>query len=735
MRKPSERKIFATTGASGFVGRTTEIARLLSHANGESDSNGLVILTVPGAGASELLRQTYDRLFTGQENVIPFYFEIRASDRTARNSALRFLREFLLQTVAFRRRDPAILDASPDICEIAELAVPADGHWIDRLVETCDSSSELNDDRAFTLNCLSAPLRPAANGARSFVMIDDLDATANLDGGETFLDNLIDIFTRSRSPFVFAGQRRFLYAKTPFKTITIEPFSFSDAGKFVESLSARTGVAINEQTRDLIAVQLGGHAGHISALFASANGNDFNSFEQVEQAYTDELFGGRICKYYDAIFNRVLPDGSLSTSVLRLLIENLSDRNNKIPIAYWKKHSGLASAEFDAMIDALNCHEIISSGSGLIEIDETDIVLGDYLRSRARLEIDGAPRALAVGNALSDNVKRAPHLMARFYRRLSAIDLRELMLAFDGCQISSALLDYENFKDEFKGAGDEKILKGLREDKAKISLPRIVYTAYTSAFYPELEKLCDAERSVVALGFAGTGETDETAWIVVETDSKLEATRELAEFWCDRLEMVAENCNFSQYKLWLIAPEGFAPDAVDLLHERNVYGSSRKQITLLAALLNAKIQPDPKSAGNDYEIIVPMGEDTEMIAAHTVEEIAKRHNFPAKAINQIKTALVEACINAAEHSLSPDGKIHQKFAISADKITITVSNRGVRLADKPKRASDDGEARRGWGLKLIKGLMDEVNIEQTDDGTRITMVKYLTPAETTLEAA
>jgi hypothetical protein len=36
-----------------------------------------------------------------------------------------------------------------------------------------------------------------------------------------------------------------------------------------------------------------------------------------------------------------------------------------------------------------------------------------------------------------------------------------------------------------------------------------------------------------------------------------------------------------------------------------------------------------------------MGEDTEMIAANAVEEIAKRAHFTPNAITQIKTALVE----------------------------------------------------------------------------------------------
>jgi serine/threonine-protein kinase RsbW len=107
--------------------------------------------------------------------------------------------------------------------------------------------------------------------------------------------------------------------------------------------------------------------------------------------------------------------------------------------------------------------------------------------------------------------------------------------------------------------------------------------------------------------------------------------------------------------------------------------------------------------------------------------VARRHNFKPKPINQIKTALVEACINAAEHSLSLDRKIYQKFTVEDDRITITVSNRGLRLQDKSaatERATEAGGERRGWGLRLMKTLMDEVKIERVDDGTRITMTKY-----------
>jgi anti-sigma regulatory factor (Ser/Thr protein kinase) len=40
-------------------------------------------------------------------------------------------------------------------------------------------------------------------------------------------------------------------------------------------------------------------------------------------------------------------------------------------------------------------------------------------------------------------------------------------------------------------------------------------------------------------------------------------------------------------------------------------------------------------------------------------------------------------------------------------------------------ASAENAGRRGWGLKLIRTLMDEVEFERVDDGTRLRMTKFL----------
>lgn len=725
-------KILSNLEAADFVGRSRELDAVLRHARGEGKTNGLLLTSAPALGVSELLRQTFDRLFDEQTEVIPIYFALRKSDRTARGAAVRFLQTFLQQIVAFRRENSKIIDASCDVCELSEIALPSDGYWIDRLIETCQIESKLNNDPAFVRSCLSAPLRALANGARVFLMLDDLHKSEHFAGEIDFIEEISEIFARAGVPFVFAGRRRFLFGKITddFENLELKPLSFNDAGLLAENLAARFGVALNEQTRDLVAVQFDGNPLFIKFLMRSASEKRLalDSFQKTQQLYTDEIFGGKTAKFYDAAFDEIARKIETQKHILSLLFDAQSEEYEKTHIETWQSRTALDDPEFFRAMRLLNTHEIIRVTSNLVEPMQENRVLNDYVAARFRLEIVLQNRALTVGETLSENLKRAPRLMAEFYRRNSAIGLREIMGVFDCQEIPVSLLDYSRFKDELKGAPNEEILKSLKSETEKISLPHVVYTAHTVSFYPQFAQVVGRERSAVALGFIESKytDTDETVWIAAEIDSKLEAKKELAEFWCDRLEMVALMCNFPNYKIWLVAPEGFAPDAMEVLKNRGAFGSSKKQIGLLVEFLGAGEVLNKKIKANEYEMVVPMGEDTELIAAQTIEEIARKHHFAPRAINQIKTALVEACINASEHSLSPDRKIYQKFTIENDKIIITISNRGLRLADKKAEEIKSDEGRRGWGLKLMRNLMDEVKLEQTDDGTRILMVKYLT---------
>jgi serine/threonine-protein kinase RsbW len=732
-----QEKILSTVSSADFIGRNRELEILLRHANGENQSRGLLLLSAPALGASEVLRQTYDRLFAEQGEVIPFYFSLKNSGKTSRHAALRFLQTFLQQTVAFRRKDEKILDFGIDISELSQLAAPSDGYWIDRLIESCLSEKSLDDELAFVRSCLTAPLRAAANNAQIFVMIDDLQEAESLSDGVDFVAELKEIFSRSEMPFVFAGLRRFLLTQAQTgnaklddaEILQIEPLSFADSGFLAENLAAKYSVRISEQTRDLIAVQFGGNPTFIKFIFQAATERkqDLDSFQPVEQIYADELFGGRIGKFYDHVFGEISAKIETQKTLVGLLYDALTIDRGKTQIESWQLRAGLQESDFSRAIKLLNVREVVRLTSNLIELMSENEVLTDYIAARFRLETLHENRALVVGETVSELLKRAPQTMAKFYRHGSAIGLRELLSIFDCQETPVALLDYQKFKEKYKGAETEEVISDLAGETEKITLPQIVYTAHTVAFYPLISQFAEKERSAVAFGFEESKYTDEDeiVWIAAEIDSKLEAAKDLTEFWCDRLEVVALMCNFLRYKIWLISPEGFSPEALEVLKSRNAFGSSRRQVKLLVNHLDAEDLLGEKSIADEYEMVVPMGDDTEMIAAHAVEEIARKHHFTTKAINQIKTALIEACINASEHSHSPDRKIYQKFSVEDDKIIITISNRGLRLADKSAREITPDEGRRGWGLKLMKTLMDEVKLEQVDDGTRISMTKYL----------
>lgn len=720
-------RLMAKVDRADFIGREREMEVLERHLVSRRASNGMLVLSAPGIGGSELLRQFYDGLFVRADGGVPFYFSFDRSDRNARRCAERFVKEFIRQVVAFRRRDTKLLNITSDLDELSQLALPGDSIWIDRLVAAFRAESRVNDDISHVDTCFAAPVRAAANGVPVVVIIDDIHETAHLEDGGDAYDILLTALSRSDVPFIVGGHRRFVSAAESFgfEILPVEPLEFAEAGLLVEALAQNSRLEVSPEARDLLAVQFHGNPLflHYMVQAASELGQPLLRHQQVQQVYVDELCGGRIGRYFDGIFETVSSTFGSQREIVSMVHLAMNFEPGGTHAETWEPQSGLDPAEFSRMMAILNSNEVISLTSNIAEASPENRVLSDYLAARHSLEVDGRNRSLTVGALVAESLKRAPQIMARFYRRKAAIGLRDILESFRSREVPAALIDYGRFKDRLKGMSDSEVDAQLAGATDTLLLPEIVYTSHTGTVYPAFEQMTERERSAVGFGFSSSFYTpeDEVVWLAVEIDVKLEAARDITEFWCDWLELVAQACNFQNYRLWLISPEGFQDEAIDALARRRAFGSSRQQVQLLKRFLGA-VGAD-SSRSEEFEIAVPMKGDAELIAAQTVEEIARRHNVPAKTINQIKTALVEACINATEHSLSPDQKIYQKFSVNEERLTITVSNRGLRMNDKVLREDNPTVGRRGWGLKLMKSLMDDVQIHEVDDGTRITMTK------------
>ncbi len=131
---------------------------------------------------------------------------------------------------------------------------------------------------------------------------------------------------------------------------------------------------------------------------------------------------------------------------------------------------------------------------------------------------------------------------------------------------------------------------------------------------------------------------------------------------------------------------------------------------------------------SDVDLVIPMIPEMELTASTTAEAVGNFMRLNADQIDEIKIALIEACINSFEHSQSKNRRVNINFEISSEQLTIQISDEGqgfdldqVRTEIKDRR---DKNEKRGWGLKIMQELMDEVRVESGDKGTTITMVKY-----------
>ena len=118
----------------------------------------------------------------------------------------------------------------------------------------------------------------------------------------------------------------------------------------------------------------------------------------------------------------------------------------------------------------------------------------------------------------------------------------------------------------------------------------------------------------------------------------------------------------------------------------------------------------------------------ELVATQTAEVVSRHMELSEEKAGEISMALIEACINAFEHS-EAKSEIYIHFLIDDETLTIKVIDKGkgfdsskIKIPNIEKKLASS-EPKRGWGIMLIKELMDSVDFESDHTGTTLTMVK------------
>ena len=134
----------------------------------------------------------------------------------------------------------------------------------------------------------------------------------------------------------------------------------------------------------------------------------------------------------------------------------------------------------------------------------------------------------------------------------------------------------------------------------------------------------------------------------------------------------------------------------------------------------------------NIELHIPSVMGFEKVAMECAASVAQKMGFTGDRIEDLKTAVAEACLNAIEHGNKMDTstKVGITLTVEEARLQVSVKDQGKGIDKMPTPSIDSkikGEDKpRGWGIFLIKSLMNEVTFEQTPGGGNVTkMVIYL----------
>ncbi|HEY6148555.1 MAG TPA: ATP-binding protein [Thermoanaerobaculia bacterium] len=136
----------------------------------------------------------------------------------------------------------------------------------------------------------------------------------------------------------------------------------------------------------------------------------------------------------------------------------------------------------------------------------------------------------------------------------------------------------------------------------------------------------------------------------------------------------------------------------------------------------------------EVSLTIPVASDMEIVATAQVAALGEYIDMPHDKIDEIKLALVEACINAFEHANTRDDRVHLTFRVGRDEdgpdfLEVEVFDQGrgfdhsIVEVPTPEKTFTGGK-KRGWGLQIMRSLMDSVAITSGEWGTKILMRKY-----------
>jgi anti-sigma regulatory factor (Ser/Thr protein kinase) len=134
------------------------------------------------------------------------------------------------------------------------------------------------------------------------------------------------------------------------------------------------------------------------------------------------------------------------------------------------------------------------------------------------------------------------------------------------------------------------------------------------------------------------------------------------------------------------------------------------------------------------ELSMPSEPGNERRASEQVARAVSGLGLPERTLERLKTAVAEATMNAMEHGnrYSPNVPVKIQAWFLKERLLVRIIDRGGSPPPTPNAQRPDLEAKlegmqtpRGWGLFLIRNMVDDLRISANPDHHTVELITYL----------
>ncbi|GAB4415663.1 MAG: hypothetical protein Fur0044_10770 [Anaerolineae bacterium] len=128
------------------------------------------------------------------------------------------------------------------------------------------------------------------------------------------------------------------------------------------------------------------------------------------------------------------------------------------------------------------------------------------------------------------------------------------------------------------------------------------------------------------------------------------------------------------------------------------------------------------------EISLPSELGYEKVATSAIATLARPMGFSQERIDDLKTALSEAVLNGIEHGNGLNGQLRVQIIalVEQSALTLKIIDQGLHPLPSLNLVRQERTGHRGWGLLLVKNLVDEVKAVVRPGRNELQLKLYVT---------